>query len=45
VFAEDELSPSFLLPLDLLEGVLPFGFYFSLSSCESICIRVSIDSY
>ena len=27
VFVEDELSPSFLLPLDLLEGVLPFGFF------------------
>ena len=26
--AEDELSPFFLSPLDLLEGVLPFGFFF-----------------
>ena len=46
VSAEDELSPSFRLPLDFLGGVLAFGFFFlSSSNCESIYLTVSIDSY
>jgi len=45
VCAEYELSPSFHLPLDFLEEVLAFGFFLPSSNYESICLRVSIDSY
>jgi len=45
VCAEDELSPSFCLSLDFLEGVLALSFFFlSSSNYESICLRLSIDS-
>jgi len=36
--------PSFRLSLNFLERVLAFSFFFFLSSCDSICLRVSIDS-
>jgi len=45
VCAEGELSPSFRLPFDFLEGVLAFGIFMPSSNCESICLRVSIDSF
>ena len=44
VCTEDELFLSFRLPLDFLEGVLAFDSPLPLSNCESICLRVSIDS-
>jgi len=44
VCTEDKLSPSFRLPLDFL-GVLVLSFLLPSINCESICLRVSIDSY
>jgi len=44
VYAEDELFPSFRLPLGFLEGVLAFVFFLPSSDYESISLRVSIDS-
>jgi len=41
---EDELYPSFCLPLDFLEVVLVLDFFLSSSNYESICLRLSIDS-
>ena len=44
VFVEDKLFTSFRLPLDFLDGALAFSYFLSLSSCDSICLRMSIDS-